>query len=166
MRLVTVNSEFSFWYFFIRKFGKILPVICIVYNPWCDTYELDSNSTYLNAFSNPHIVFKFPSSFHYVKNLGLPCNKGNNSRNTLFISFCLLYRKLNDSQGKRTRHNSSIVFHSVFNPLLESGNPRVDSGLSWASTSNSPRDNAQNSPFTIYLLHYGTTRITWKSGNR
>jgi len=59
----------------------------------------------------------------------------------------------------RISHNSSIVFDGVLNPLVESGDARVNSWLSWPSTSNSPRDNAQNSPFPVDLFHYGATGI-------
>jgi len=46
------------------------------------------------------------------------------------------------------------------NPFFESGNAGVDSWLVGASASIAPRNNAQNSPFAVDLLHEGTTRVT------
>jgi len=46
------------------------------------------------------------------------------------------------------------------NPFFESGNACVDSWLVGASASIAPRDNAQNSPFAVDLLHERTARVT------
>jgi len=46
------------------------------------------------------------------------------------------------------------------NPFFESGNAGIDSWLVGPSASIAPRDNTQNSPFSVDLLHEGTARVT------
>jgi len=53
-----------------------------------------------------------------------------------------------------------VVVDGILNPFFESGYAGVDSWLVGPSASIAPRDNAQNSPFTVDLLHERTTRVT------
>jgi len=53
-----------------------------------------------------------------------------------------------------------VVVDGILNPFFESGHASVDSWLVGPSASIAPRDNAQNSPFTVDLLHERTTRVT------
>ena len=53
-----------------------------------------------------------------------------------------------------------VVVDGILNPFFESSYASVDSWLVGPSASIAPRDNAQNSPFAVDLLHEGTTRVT------
>ena len=53
-----------------------------------------------------------------------------------------------------------VVVDGILNPFFESSHASVDSWLVGPSASITPRDNAQNSPFAVDLLHEGTARVT------
>jgi len=88
------------------------------------------------------------------------------SKNKTLLRDCSIIKKKHHPKNK-TKQNiftfqnvCLVVVDGILNPFFESGNAGVDSWLVGPSASIAPRNNAQNSPFAVDLLHQGTARIT------
>jgi len=84
------------------------------------------------------------------------------SKNNTLLSDCRFKKKeIPSKKNIFTFQNVFlVVVDGILNPFFESSYASVDSWLVGPSASIAPRDNAQNSPFAVDLLHEGTARVT------